>query len=81
MCPILHAPGCVPLGTGRQSPVRAVYYGMHTTRERLPALVEADPTRSVVSLALELGVTPARVHQLLRAMGYRYVARWAKTAP
>lgn len=47
-----------------------------TFTERLPALIQADPHRTLASLAAELGCTRQRVHQILKELGYEYLTTW-----
>lgn len=51
-------------------------------RAAILATLEADPSQSLQDIALQTGVTKARVHQILKGLGYEYRAgkpQWRKS--
>jgi predicted ArsR family transcriptional regulator len=46
------------------------------TRKKILALVKANPTLSLRDIAEKVGVSAARVGQLMKALGYEWKAGW-----
>jgi len=49
-----------------------------STRDQVAALLKKDPTLSLAEIGRRVGVSPARVGQLMEAMGYEWRAEWRK---